>query len=103
MSYKKLKFCLDKKIKKLIMDAWFSYEQLLILRSIGLPINVYWQNGKEVIITHIGNPPLMTDLHYIGHVGEWKRLATQDEIQRLVSIAEYLAYSKKYIDRDVDR
>ena len=69
------------------MEAWFSYRQLLVLLNMGNPIPVYWQNGKEIIVTQVGSDgvgPYFNDVEYIGHVDAWRRSATNEEISRLV-------------------
>lgn len=69
------------------MEAWFSYRQLLVLLNMGLPVPVYWQNGKEITVTQVGSDgvgPYFNDVEYIGHVDEWRRSATNQEIDTLI-------------------
>lgn len=69
------------------MHAWFSYTQLILLLKNNRKIPVFFQNGKEFIVTQVGEnniPPLFNDTEYIGIVDTWSRIATEREIAHII-------------------
>jgi hypothetical protein len=74
-------------------EGWFSKTQAKNRINNKFPLPVYQKiNGDEVIVSCIGDKPLLDDVVSVGTVVKWVRSATQKEIYEKLG-SEEIEYS----------